>query len=420
MEDLSFDDLVPDAPSPPVAPYVAEPDPVALAQAALVATAQWAPDNYEAPKEGRHRGAGPPPKSTLVMTRASDIEPQRINWLWPNRIATGKLSLIAGNPGLGKSQLVTHLASVVSNGADWPNGEGTSPLGNVIVFSAEDDAADTLVPRLIAAGANLDRVQIVEGVKVPNGEKQFHLADDIETLCDAIDRIGDVRLVTIDPVTAYLGSDQKVDSHKNASVRSALAPLQSRAARLDFAAVGVSHLNKGGGTEALMRVLGSMAFVAAARAAFLVVAENGTTRSLFIPMKNNIGTQQSGLAFRMVTRTIIGGIEAPAIEFDSDEITATADEALADSVGRDGGADQDKSSVGEAMSFVRDLLREGAVASREMFERGKEAGISKRSIERAKSSLGVTAHHRGDGGPSGRGEWIWELPTQISFTKPAS
>jgi putative DNA primase/helicase len=388
---------------------------VAEAQAALMATARWPADDYEAPKEGQRRSAKSQ-KATLVMTRASDIEPQRINWLWHNRIATGKLSLIAGNPGLGKSQLVTHLAAVVTNGADWPNGEGTSPVGNVIVFSAEDDAADTLVPRLIAAGANLDRVQIVEDVKVPNGEKQFHLADDIESLCEAIDRIGDVRLVTIDPVTAYLGSDQKVDSHKNASVRSALAPLQSRAARLDFAAVGVSHLNKGGGTEALMRVLGSMAFVAAARAAFLVVAENGTTRSLFIPMKNNIGTRQSGLAFRMVTKTIIGGIEAPAIEFDSDEITATADEALADSVGRDSGTDQDKgSSVGEAMTFVRDLLREGAVASREMFERGKEAGISKRSIERAKSSLGVTAHHRGEGGPSGRGEWIWELPAQVTL-----
>jgi putative DNA primase/helicase len=254
---------------------------------------------------------------------------------------------------------------------------------------------------------------------VPNGEKQFHLTDDIEALCDAIDRVGDVRLVTIDPVTAYLGNDQRVDSNKNASVRSALAPLQSRAARLDFAAVGISHLNKGGGTEALMRVLGSMAFIAAARAAFLVVAEKGTTRSLFIPMKNNIGLPQSGLAFRIVTKTILDGIETPAIEFDGDEITATADEALADSVGRDSGADQEKSSIGEAMTFVRDLLREGAVASREMFERGKEAGISKRSIERAKASLGVTARHRGEGGPSGRGEWIWELPVQVSLTKPA-
>jgi AAA domain-containing protein len=350
---------------------------------------------------------------TLVTHRASDIEPQRITWLWPNRFAIGKLSLVAGNPGLGKSQLVMHMASVVSNGAEWPNSEGRSPMGNVIIFSSEDDAADTLVPRLIAAGADLDRVHIVEGVKVPNGERQFHLADDIEILGEAIDKIGDVKLVTIDPVTAYLGNDQKVDSHKNASVRSALAPIQARAAKLNFAAVGVSHLNKGGGTEALMRVLGSMAFVAASRAAYLVVAEKGAERSLFIPMKNNIGVRQSGLAFRMVTKTILGDIDAPTIEFDLDEITATADEALADSVGRDGRDGEEKSSIGEAMNFLRDVLRDGPIASREVSHRAKEAAISQATLKRAKSALGVVARHRGEGGTGGRGEWIWEFPKQI-------
>jgi len=352
-------------------------------------------------------------KSSLVMVRASDVTPQKIEWLWPNRFAVGKFSIVAGNPGRGKSQLATYMAAAVTIGGPWPNGEGRAPLGSVIILSAEDDAADTLVPRLIAAGADLNRVHIVEGVKVPAGEKQFHLADDIEALCDSIDLIGDVKLVTIDPVTAYLGDDKKVDSHKNASVRSALAPLQSRAAKLGFAAVGVSHLNKGGGSEALMRVLGSLAFVAASRSAYLVVGEKDTDRSLFLGMKNNIGPPMSGLAFRMVTQLIPAGFEAPAIEWGDDEIDKTADEALAESVGHDdGGKDKGGSSVPEAMSFLRDVLIDGPVSAKEVQGQAKEAGISKSTLERAKKKLDVKAHHRGDGGTCGHGEWVWELPPQ--------
>ena len=358
-------------------------------------------------------------KPRLVTVRASDIQPEKIQWLWPNRLAVGKISLIAGNPGLGKSQLTVHIAAQVTTGGRWPNGEGEAPYGSVVILSAEDDPADTLVPRLIAAGADLSRVHIVEAMKVPMGnselERQFNLADDIQVLCDALDQIGDVRVVVIDPVTAYLGTGKSVDSHKNSEVRAALAPLQARAAKLEFAAIGVSHLNKGGGTEALMRVLGSLAFVAAARVAFLVVGDKDTDRSLFIPMKNNIGAKRPGLGFRVVSQIIADDIETSCIEWDADEVTTSADEALAAAAGRGGDGDTAQSSVPEAMNFLRDVLSEGPVAAKSVQQQAKEAGISKATLRRAQKLLGVKAHHDGKGGDNGKGAWVWEMPEQVIF-----
>jgi putative DNA primase/helicase len=360
-----------------------------------------------------------PARSSLVMVRASDIRPESIQWVWANRFALGKFSLIAGNPGLGKSQLTVHMAAQITTGGKWPNGEGVAPFGSVIILSCEDDPADTLVPRLLAAGADTSRVHIVEAIKeAASGggqERQFNLAKDVKALCDAIEQIGDVRLVIIDPVTAYLGNDGKVDSHKNAEVRGALAPLQSHAAKFGFAAVGVSHLNKGGGQEALMRVLGSLAFVAAARVAFLVVADADNERTLFIPMKNNIGVKRPGFAFRVVSKTIEGGIETSSIEWDADEITKSADEALAAAVGRDGDKGSERTSIGEAMNFLRDVLSEGPVSAKSVQHQAKEAGISRATLRRAQKAIGVKARHRGDGGTGGRGEWIWEMPEQIKL-----
>jgi putative DNA primase/helicase len=388
------------------------------------AATEEAPDVDEAADEGEPQPKAASSHARAMMVRASDIRPEKIQWLWPSRFALGKFSLIAGNPGLGKSQLTIHIATQVTTGGIWPNGEGRAPLGSVVILSCEDDAADTLVPRLIAAGADASRVHIVEAIREAGGpnapERQFDLAKDVQTLCRAIDEIGDVRLVIIDPITAYLGTGKDVDSHKNAEVRAALAPLQVHASKYGFAAVGVTHLNKGGGTEALMRVLGSLGFVAAARVAFLVVADTANERTLFIPMKNNIGAKQPGLAFRIVPKVIADGIQTSCIEWDADEVTASADEALAAAAGRGGDKDSDKSSLGETMNFLRDVLAEGPTAAKAVEQQAKEAGISKATLRRAKAALGVTARHRGDGGTGGRGEWIWEMPEQITLRQSES
>ena len=181
----------------------------------------------------------------FLARRLSDVAPEPIRWLWPQRFALGKLSLIAGQPGLGKSQLTLTMVAAVTTGGRWPDGT-FAPLGSAILVSCEDDAADTIRPRLEVAGADARRVDLFDWALTP-GEpaesvrRHFDVARDVPALADLIRRRGDVRLIVIDPVTAYMGT---ADSHKTADVRGALAPLQTLAAESGAAVVLVSHPNK--------------------------------------------------------------------------------------------------------------------------------------------------------------------------------
>src|SRR6202035_164612 len=159
--------------------------------------------------------------------------------------------------GLGKSQFTTYLASQISTGGNWPSREGKCPQGSVLMLSAEDDIADTIRPRLEAARADIDRVHVLTAIKEATATKGFNLARDLQQLEKVLTDIGDVKLIIIDPVTAYLGA---TDSHKTADVRALLAPVSDLAARHAVAIVAISHLNKGGGSEAMGRITGSLAF----------------------------------------------------------------------------------------------------------------------------------------------------------------
>ena len=197
-----------------------------------------------------------PPKANgnnLVSRRVSEIQPQPIHWLWPQRIALGKLCLIAGLPGLGKSQVTAYLAANVSSGGTWTTGEKCQ-AGDVYFLSAEDDPSDTIRPRLEAWGADLQRIHVIDAVKVQSGERFFNLKHDIGALADKLKAHPGAKLIIIDPINAYLGS---VDSHKDAEVRSVLAPLAKLAADHGVAAVFVTHLNKSLSTDPLARVTGS-------------------------------------------------------------------------------------------------------------------------------------------------------------------
>jgi putative DNA primase/helicase len=172
------------------------------------------------------------------------------------------------------------IVATLTMGGQWPCNEGKAPLGSVIVLSAEDGAADTIVPRLHAAGADLGRVQIVSAVRERDGKgrRAFNLQVDLALLEKEIERIGDVTLIVIDPVSSNLG---KTDSHKNAEVRGVLEPIGEMAERLRVAILSVTHFSKSGAgatTKALHRFIGSIAFVGAARIALAVIedAENDT------------------------------------------------------------------------------------------------------------------------------------------------
>jgi putative DNA primase/helicase len=349
----------------------------------------------------------------LIMQCAADVTPEPVEWLWPGRVAAGKLTLIAGEPGLGKSQVSVAMAAAVTTGGEWPCSEGCALQGNVVILSAEDGVADTIVPRLMAAGADCEHVQIISAVKDQAGRRGFNLSADLKLLEQEITRLQDVRLVIIDPISSYLGP--RVDSHVNASVRAVLEPVSEMAARLGIAIVAITHSPKGAGTAAIHRFIGSIAFVAAARAAFMVVPDpEDSGRVLFLPVKNNLAPLGKGLAFRLEQRLVgdpEAAIVASSVTWDDKPVTITADRALQAADEQAGGG---RSGIDEAEEFLHNELRGGPAPVKDIKEAAAAHCISLRTLERAKRALGALAVKGGfDGDDAG---WSWRLPDKQPFS----
>ena len=347
--------------------------------------------------------------SRIEYRRASDIQAKPVHWLWPGRIARGKVSMIAGNPGLGKSQTSANIAAIVTTGGNWPVDNASCDCGSVLFLSAEDDPADTIRPRLEAAEADLDKVAIIEAVleRGKNGEglkRLFNLKTDIVHLEKVMNQVGDVALVVIDPITAYLG---ETDSHKNADVRALLAYLADFAAAHNAAVLCITHLNKSAGGQAIQKVSGSLAFVAAARAAFAVVPDKeDQERRLFLPIKNNIGNDKTGLAFSITSVELEHpgpcAIETSKIIWADEIVTVSVDEIM--------GLQQDsdkKYALQEAKEFLMCYLADGPVSVKKIKQAAKDAGIADITLRRAQNELGVDAIKQGMSGG-----WMWIMPAK--------
>jgi putative DNA primase/helicase len=266
-------------------------------------------------------GAGPGRRRrSFDLVRLADVEPEAMEFLWPGRIPVGKVTMLAGDPGLGKSFLTMLLASLVSTGGDWPDGAGSAPLGSVLVIQAEDGWGDTVRPRLDAAGADTTRIHGVRGIRLPDGSlSPYSLVRDLDALEEAADRLGDLRLVIIDPVTAYLGTKAEAES-RNAEIRGVLGPLSDWAERRNVAVVMVTHLNKGSGTKAIYRATGSLAFIATARASWMISKDpKNPKRRLMLLAKANPFEETHGLAY---------SIRDGRVAFEPDPVYMGADEAL--------------------------------------------------------------------------------------------
>lgn len=342
--------------------------------------------------------------SSIIVRRIADVAAERIQWLWENHIARGKLTAIAGDPGLGKSQLTTSMAAVTSTGGRWPVDRTPCAPGSVVILSAEDGAADTIRPRLEAADADLARCFVIDAVRDvgERGESRqrgFSLDKDAARLGTLLDELGDVALVIVDPISAYLGG---IDSHNNAEVRGLLAPLAKVAEEHAAAFVLVSHLTKGANTKALMKIMGSLAFVAAARAAFVVARDpddDSGQRRLFLPVKNNLAPDSEGLAFRIEGVTLPNGIATSRVSWEAEAVTMTADEALAP-------RDEDRAPRRrEAEEWLRMQLASGPMSQPQLEQNAKVAGLSWATVRIAKQRLGVKS--RKVGGRAGK--WEWEL-----------
>jgi putative DNA primase/helicase len=324
--------------------------------------------------------------------------------------------LLGGPPGLGKSQVTAFIAAIVSNGGAWPCSEGSTIAGSVIFMSAEDGIQDTIVPRLIAAGANTDRIQIVAAATQPDGtgRKTFSLKTDVDLLELKAKEIGDVRLIIVDPISAYMGGS---DGNGNVETRAVLEPLADMANRLRIAVVAVTHLNKGAGggnQSALNRFAGSIAFIAAARAAFAVIEDSDDeNRRLLLQAKNNLGPKCKGLAFRMEQRLIPGEILSSNIYFESEHVTQSIDEALTASEGR--GRGEQTSSKEDAAEFLAELLAHGPVDVLEVERQARAATLldddkrlrQNKAFREARRDLGVLSTRQGFGRGS---RYVLSLP----------
>lgn len=341
------------------------------------------------------------------LYRAQHIKTRDLEHLWPGVLYIGKPTLLVGDPGLGKSLLTVDVAARCSSGRAWPLGAENSSAGEVLMCSAEDDPADTIVPRLIAAGADLNRITFFEAVREFDDQTQDertvalsldrHLCH-IETI--AADRAGKLRLLIIDPVAAFLGA---TDSHKNAEIRSLLGSLARIAAQHRFSVLVVSHLTKATQTNAVYRISGSLAFVAAARACYAVVRDpEDPLRRLVLPVKNNLASDLGGFSYSIN----VADNDAPYVEWGSDEVTAQTAEGIlglgATSTHSATAAVDDR--VKKVCEWMKVQLAGEAQRAQDMWRRSEHEGFSKRDMNRAKKLLGVKGDKKGY-----QGDWHWFL-----------
>jgi hypothetical protein len=385
--------------------------------------AEWLGYKPEANDYDRHshrhqsKKADTPPAAALELVDATDVKMSAVQWLWRGRFAVGKLSLLAGLPDQGKSQIACDItARVTTPKADdkrWPCGEGAAPIGNVIILSAEDDPADTLVPRLLAAGADLARVKFVKMVKTESGSRRmFDLAADLDQLRQAMVAVGDVRLIVFDPLNAYFGNG-KIDIFRGNDVRAVLGPLSDLAADLKVAILGLVHFNKKSDvTNVMLRVSDSLSFVAAARAVYAVIPDDENQRSLMVRGKNNLApsTADKTLAYGFNVATVGKDpetdqeITAPHIFWFDKHVEVSASEAM-----QAAAENRSPGQLESAISFLNDLLAEGAVEHADVQERAEVYKISDATLRRASGKLKIekSKQPRIKDGP-----WYWRLPNR--------
>ena len=355
----------------------------------------------------------------IVIVRASEIKMRSKNWLWEGHLLRGAQELLTGIPGLGKSQVQMSYVASVTNRVPWPDGTVMEPH-NVVMLTAEDKLEDEIIPRLVAAGADLDRVHILKYIKVDKKRRQFLLSEDLEQLGRDVARIGDVALVTLDPITAYMGG--KMDSHKATEVRSQLGPLKDFAERTNVAVSTITHPAKSTNNQAINHFIGSQAFIAAARVGHICVEEveededgnkQPTGRILFAHAKHNASIKMPTLAYTI--KEIIVGVDeqtgatiaAPHVAWEAEPVDITADQAVAAAAHGRGGGGRRQDAQRAAMKFLEDFLKAGPVEQKKVEAAASKRGFSAKQLRTARELLQVVTEKSGF-----EGAWTWRIPTE--------
>jgi hypothetical protein len=392
-------------------------------QAAYEAQRLWSILDVEPPS----KVVDPIPEAQTVA--ASEIAPARFEWLWPGRIPLGTLTLFSGDPKLGKSLAALSVLAALSRGGPLPGAGGEpaiAPRGSALLLSAEDDPARTIVPRLIAAGADLDHIHLLSTMRdpefggysggpsdyVPGGERMPTLSpDDLRAIERRAADLGDCRMIVFDPVSAYIGGP-------GLDVRRVLTPLRLMAERLGAAVVLITHHNKqgGSGTNGKYRVLGRIEYVGVCRVNFLFLQDPDDPtgrRRLMLDNGGNLADRQPALVY------VVQGTDAAAyVEWLPETIDLDADAALARArkVGK-----TDGSGVGarrrECEAWLRGHLADGPRPAKECEQAAAESGFSGALLQRARAAIAVRCVRSefGRGGCS-----YWSLPDDLERPKPAA
>lgn len=355
--------------------------------------------------EGITTGPAPEPmEEGLITRRLSEVEARDVEWLWPQRFPLGCLSLLSGDPGIGKTWATLDMLARVTTGRPFPDAPTPPPesrtwrdRGHVLWVSGEDGDEDTIKPRFLKLGGDTSRFHSLAGVRLVGKsgeprEQSLNLGRHLELLDRWLAEHPLATAVAIDPLAAFLGG---TDTHRNSDVRGLLTPLNKLARERRVAVIGINHLSKGGGDKAAYRSIGSIAFVAAARSCWQVSVDNKAPkdRRLFTKVKSNLTSEDvGGLAFRV-------GKHVGGFMWEQGTIDTTADEALRP-------ADDTRAPARtKAKEWLRELLKGGAVPAAEVQSKAEAEGLCWKTITSAKAEAGVQVVKTGGKGAP----WVWSL-----------
>jgi hypothetical protein len=340
----------------------------------------------------------------LNLRRIADVQAEAVSWLWNNYVPFGKLTVLEGDPAMAKTTIAITIAAAVSRGRALPGSPSLEPA-DVLLATYEDGIADTIRPRLEAAGADLKRVHCIDGTG-KHGDL-FTIPEHIPALLASVQRVN-ARLVVVDPLMAALSG--RVDAHKDHHVRRALSPLAKAAEESGAAALVVRHLVKSGGARAIMSGGGSIGIGACARVVLQVGEDpNEPGRRVLAVVKNNLAKHPCSILYRVADRMLGGAGAQPVILWEGESTVSANDLAAARAQALEA---QGLTKADDAIALLREWLSGGPLAAKDVARLGRDQNISQGTLDRAAVRLGVVKRRSGHG-TNHHSEWTLP-PTAIT------
>jgi hypothetical protein len=349
--------------------------------------------------------ANTPTKGQLVLQNFSTIKPEALEWLWPNRIPFGKLTLFVGHPGIGKGCATMDIAARVSTGSDFPDSKNTTGAHEVLILSSEDDPGDTLTPRLMACHADLSKIQNLKMTTTEEGvDKEFTLDTDLPMLRKTLEANPNIKLLSIDPIMNHLG---KIKGNAEQEFRAMSTPLGRLAAEFKIAIILVTHYNKNLPQEAIQRVGGAMAVVGAVRMAW-GFAEDDEGERLMVNLKANVAKDLGGLEYDTEESLVkIDGKDVPIahIVWGSDTQKSISEVMKSDK-------NNASTKTKDAMVWLADFMKDGDKhCAGVVLACAKEAHNFKKGVLKdAYNKLGGIKPFKGMGKDDG---WYWKIEKAV-------